>query len=341
VELLPTYKSYLKAAGGIFSETPLQVAYYKSKSMKNLVDSFIRQHQIDLIYVHLFRMAPYVEHYKGIYKIIDFTDVVSGHLERSIPFRSWMDKQIYSIEWPRIRAYEKEVSRKFDECWVISEREAKLLSDFSPSANIKIVPNGVDLSLFKPSEDDKGDHLVFVGHLKSAYNVDAILHFCEQILPRVKKVIPSVKLYIVGPQPHRKIRAMVEKESVVITGYVEDLCGLLNKSKIFVAPFRFCSGIQNKILEAMATGLPVVCTSVANEGLGAGPGDGILIADDPKTFSEYLIELLKDDQRRKELGTHARQFVRCNFDWNKVVQRVDEIENFIFTNYPSPKNKLN
>jgi len=281
-------------------------------------------------------MAYYVEEcQQGIYKVLDFTDVISNHLERSIKFRSWLERQIYSVEWLRIKEYEKKISRKFDECWVISRKEAEILSNFSPLANVKIVPNGVDLELFKPIKDNKDDRLIFVGYLRSAYNVDAILFFCRQILPRVKKAFPSVKFYVVGDQPPRKIRALAKEGNVVVTGFVDDLCGLLNKSKIFVAPFQFSSGVQNKILEAMASGLPVVCTSLTNEGLGATPNEEILIADDPKKFSDYLIELLTDDKRREKIGLQAREFVKRNFDWNRVVQRIEEIGNFIFTNRPS------
>lgn len=335
VEHLPTYKSCIKAAWGIFSKTPLQVAYYKSKNMKHVVDSFIRQNQIDLIYVHLFRMAHYVEYHEGIYKILDFTDVISNHLEKSIKFRSWLDRQLYSVEWLRIKAYEKKISQKFDECWVISRREAELLSGFSPLANVKIVPIGVDSKLFKPIEDDKDDLLIFVGYLRSAYNVDAILFFCRQILPRVKKAFPSVKFYVVGDHPHRKIRTLAKEGNIVVTGFVKDLCGLLNKSKIFVAPFRFSSGIQTKILEAMATGLPVVCTSMANEGLGATPNEEILVADDPEEFANYIINLLDDDRRREKIGLRAREFVKKHFNWNKVAQRIEELGNRICVNRPS------
>jgi sugar transferase (PEP-CTERM/EpsH1 system associated) len=329
VELLPPYKSYLNAARSIFSRMPLQIAYYQSKNMQKLVDLFLRQHQIDLIYVHLFRMAPYVEDCRNIYKTLDLTDVVSGHLERSLPFRSWLDRQLYSIEWRRIRSYEKMISEKFDECWVISETEAKLLSSFSSANNVKIIPNGVDFYYFTPVEAEKKCQLIFVGYLKSAYNVDAILFFSKHIFPLVKKVIPDVNFCIVGTNPHHRIRNLATVEGIKVKGFVEDLGGILNSSKVFVAPFRFCSGIQNKILEAMAAGLPVVCTTIAAEGINAGPNEGLLVANDPKEFSEYLIDLLRNDQKRKELGCSARQFVQKHYSWDYAVQRINEIESIL------------
>ena len=308
---------------------PLQVAYYSSGRMKDAVDNFIRQNEIDLIYVHLFRMAHYVEHIRGVYKILDMTDIVSEHLERSIKFRSWPDRQVYSVERLRIKEYEKRIAERFDECWVISRREAEILLGFSPLVNVKIIPNGVDLELFKPRQVDKDNRLVFVGHLRSAYNVDAVVFFCDEILPRVKESVPSVRLYVVGSRPHRKIKQRARQGTVVATGFVEDLCGFLNKSKIFVAPFRFASGIQNKILEAMATGLPVVTTSPGNEGLGAKPDEEIVIADDPEEFSTRLVYLLRDDKRREEIGLKAREFVKREFTWNRAAERIQEVQQII------------
>lgn len=331
VEYLPAYRSWLKATPGIFSKKPLQVAYYSSRRMGRIVNSFMQQNKIDLIFVHLFRMAQYVEKVRDIYKILDMTDVVSQHLERSIKFRSWPGKQIYSSEWLRIKEYEKRITMRFDECWVISNREAEALLNISPLSKVKIIPNGVDVELFKPQQQDKDDRLSFVGYLSSAYNVDAILFFYEEILPQVKKSIPTVKFYVAGNRPHHKITKLARDGDMVITGFVDDLCGFLNKSKIFVAPFRFASGIQNKILEAMSTGLPVVTTSVANEGLGAVPDEEILIADTPKEFSAQIVHLLRDDRRREEIGLKARGFVKKKFNWDRVAERVKEVEQGTFS----------
>jgi sugar transferase (PEP-CTERM/EpsH1 system associated) len=337
-ECLPRYQSLVNAARGVFSNNPLQVAYYGSERMRRTVASFIDRSTIDLIYVHLFRMAPYAENGKGIYKVLDFTDIVSEHLRSSIRFRSWGDKRIHSLEWARIRNYEIKMSQKFDECWVISHKEAELLSRLSPEANVQIVPNGVDFHSFKPMPGDKSDQLIFVGHLSSAYNVDAVLFFCREILPRVKKSIPWVKFCIVGRSPHGKIRRLADQRTTIVTGFVEDLCGLLNKSKVFVAPFRFASGIQNKILEAMASGLPVVATSIANEGLRATPNEEILIADDPEMFSNLLIELLTDGNRREKIGARAREFVEKNFNWNASANRIREIERVVSSTSRQPRH---
>lgn len=327
VEHLPPHKSEMKAALGLFSEWPLQVAYYQSKNMKKRIDTFLNQKPVDLIYVHLFRMASYVQQRENPYRLVDLTDVISSEIERSLEYRAGLNKWIYSLELARIREYERRISAEFDECWVISQNDADILKKLSPRSSIAVIPNGVDMSFFRPLDNNtKKKIVIFVGHLRVAHNVDAVLYFYHNIFPLVTREHPETKFYVVGADPHSKIKRLSEDPRVVVTGYVPNLNDYLNMARVFVAPLRFSTGIQNKILEAMAAGLPVVCSSLANEGLKATVGEEIMVADDPSDFANLVSELVGCPEKAEFLATKGRAFVQKNTSWKLAVDRIGEIE---------------
>lgn len=327
---LSRLSSEIKAALRIFSHIPLQISYYKSKIMQKQIDAFIHKKEINVIYVHLFRMAPYVEHYSNIHKILDLTDIISTEIERSMKYRSGLNKKIYSLELPRLRQYEKRLSAKFEESWVISEAEAKILRDLSPEANVKIITNGVDLDCFKPRNRlEKKESIIFVGNLQVAHNIDAVLFFYEKIFPHISYEYPNIKFYIIGADPHQSIKNLAKDQRVVVTGFVENLNRYLNESLVFVAPLRFSAGIQNKILEAMSSCLPVVCTALANEGIKARNGEEILIADNPIEFANLVMHLIRNSEKRKSLGIAGRRFVETKFSWDHALARLSEIKELI------------
>jgi sugar transferase (PEP-CTERM/EpsH1 system associated) len=329
---LSRLSSMIKAVLGIFSHTPLQISYYKSKKMKKEIERFLLEKEINVIYVHLFRMAPYVEHRSNIYKVLDLTDVISIEIERSMKYRKGLNKKIYSLESPRLRQYEKRMAAKFDETWVISETEAKILRDLSPDAHIEIVTNGVDLDYFKPEENcEKKQRIIFVGNLQVAHNIDAVLFFYEKIFPYILQKYPEIRFYVVGADPHQKIKSLSKDHRVVVTGFVRNLNQYLNEALIFVAPLRFGAGVQNKILEAMASGLPVVCTSLANQGIKAKNEKEILIADNPIEFGNLILDLIDNADKSRLMGIAGRKFVAAKFNWDHALARFSEVEELIYS----------
>lgn len=320
--LLPPFASNFQAVFGLLDKIPLQVSYYRSNKMFREVKRMMDENKYDVIYVHLFRMAPYVLNCKDVYKIVDLTDVVSKEIELSISHRSGIKKWIYNVEFPRIRSYETKISSEFDETWVISKYESELLRKYSPYSKIEVVPNGVDTDCFKPLNLEKDSfRLIFVGNLQIDHNIDAILYFYKEIFPVIKRKIPQTKFYIVGASPDYRLNSLAKDKNVIITGLVGDLNLYLNQANIFVAPMRFSAGVQNKILEAMSAGLPVVCTDLANQGIKATPEREILIANNPLHFAEQLLYLSENSERCKAIGLNAREFVKSNFDWKAVVEK--------------------
>jgi sugar transferase (PEP-CTERM/EpsH1 system associated) len=295
--------------------------------MRRLVDDLITTSSFDAAYVHLFRMAPYVAHHSHLYRIVDLTDVISREIDLSLPHRSPVSRAVYRLERGRIGRYERWVAEKFEETWLISESDRKALVQSCPTANIRVVPNGVDLELFHPTDQPRtSDTLIFVGHLRVLHNIDAATCLARDIMPLVQKEVPGCTLNIVGADPAPQVQQLGQSPAVTVTGYVEDLNGYLNQADVFVAPLRFAAGIQNKVLEAMAAGRPVVTTSLVNEGLGAQPDHELLIADDAQTMAQQIVVLLTNPLLREQIGGAGRRFVEQRYSWSHAVDRMRTIQ---------------
>lgn len=327
VVLMERRQSVLSAASNVWRRQPLQTLYYRSGAMNRLVDDVLTARRFDAAYVHLFRMAPYITHHSELYRVVDLTDVISREIGRSLRFRKPLSRLIYRIERPRIARYERWVARSFEETWLISEADGAALAADCPEANIQVVTNGIDTNEFHPTgARAEPDSLVFVGHLRVPHNVDAACHLAEDILPLVRRDVPTATLRIVGANPAPSVQRLGRMPDVTVTGFVPDLNAALNRSAVFVAPLRFAAGVQNKVLEAMATARPVVTTSLVNEGLRAKPGHHLLIADDPESTAGQVVGLLRDEGFRREIGRAGMAFVREKYSWEQAVERMRAIE---------------
>jgi glycosyltransferase involved in cell wall biosynthesis len=283
--------------------------------------------EFDAAYVHLFRMAPYVANHSHLYRIVDLTDVISREISRSLPYRGFIWRLIYRLERPRIQRYECLVARISDETWLISEADRRVLTAACPTANIRVVGNGVDFGRFYPTgQPPEPDSLIFVGHLGVFHNVDAAVHLARDILPLVRRRMPDCQLRLVGAHPARQVQRLADDPAVTVTGFVPDLNSVLNQSAVFVAPLRFAAGVQNKVLEAMATARPVVTTSVVNAGLGAQAGEEVLVGEDLETIAHHIVTLLRNEELRTRIGQAGLCFVQQKYTWDHVVERMREIE---------------
>jgi polysaccharide biosynthesis protein PslH len=158
------------------------------------------------------------------------------------------------------------------------------------------------------------------------HNIDALTFMVHDILPLIRAKIHDCRLIIIGAGESKRVRELAQADDVIISGYVIDLNDALNKAAIFVAPLRFSAGVLNKVLEAMAAGVPVVATSNVAAGLGAEPGREILVADQAQAFATKVINLVEDRQHQRALGLAGRRFVEERFSWHVAVQRMKEIE---------------
>jgi len=320
---LPSALSWLRAAQAIPGRFPLQAAYYRSTRMRERVDATLRRVRPHIVVTHLFRMAPYaLPHLSGRGRarwVLDLTDVISAGIERSMPFRRGADRWLYEMEGPRIRDYEAAVAPRFHECWVISQAEARHLARIAPEAAVRVVPNGMDRERLRAPVTRAPARLLFLGYHDVFHNRDAVRFLVHEIFPRVRAAVPDAVLAIAG-KGSEQVRPWAERvPGVRVLGFVNDPEDELARSTVFVAPHRFAAGVQNKVVQALASGTPVVTTPAVRAGLEPVP-DGILrVGEDADALAAHAIALLEDAATAGSLGALGRAWARARFTWDASV----------------------
>jgi len=318
-------KSVITTGLNIWRKLPLQTLYYKSGQAQKVIDQKLASENYDAIIVHLFRMVQFVEK-SDVYKIVDFTDVISAEIKRSLSFRKGISKIIYNLEYKRIGAYEKEASLACDECWFISDNDANLMRQFSPKAKIHTVGMEAGTESLNSLHPPSGYKIAFLGNMKVYHNIDAALFLANEVLPIIQQTIPDAELLIIGADPTEDILKLNAQPNITVTGFVEDLNVALNEGSVFVAPLRFSAGTQTKVLAAMATGRPVVTTKNVANGLGAVHEEHCLIAETAENIAAATIRFLENKEERISFGLRGQALVNNNWTWNALFDRMKAIE---------------
>jgi sugar transferase (PEP-CTERM/EpsH1 system associated) len=307
------------AALALLAGNPFSVASFYSRRLKKKIAQKLRSEKFDIILVFSSAMAGYVRHVSTSPKVMDFVDVDSELWRLYADYHPIPLSWIYRLEAERLARYEEEAARIFDYSVFVSEKEADLFRQRVNDRPVTVVPNGIDLDYFAPSEGEFPHAgppvVVFIGTMDYFPNVDAVRYFCQEIFPLVRQCLSEVHFYIVGRNPTRPVKKLGRKPRVTVTGSVSDVRPYLARAGAMVAPFRLARGIQNKILEAMAFGVPVVGTSTAFQGLEKAEMDGVRVADDPEKFAQELIALLKDPGWRRQCVDQARDYVQRYHQW--------------------------
>lgn len=324
VVFLPRIQSYINCILGLLKGQPLQISYYKSKRMAELIKEKINQKKIDLIFVHLIRMAEYVKDIP-IYKILDMTDAQSLNYLRAMAHTTGKWSIIHRFEKDLVFDYEQKIWRYFCKTFVVSPVDQVYLKKFNKEFNVEVLPNGVDIEKYPfKLNDHENTQLCFLGNMRTFPNTDAAVWFAKEIFPLVKKEVPSAKFYVVGAEPSRQVLALKKLPDIIVTGKVESVNEYVWNSAVSVAPIRVGAGVQNKILESMALGTPVVTTSVGLEGIEVTKGKDILVADNPSEFAQAVVKILKDRDLRIKISKNARRLIEEKYTWENALRRLDE-----------------
>ena len=226
------------------------------------------------------------------------------------------------LQWLKLRSFERQVCRRADRVVAVSQADAKALRALDPAVRPFVVPNGVDLERCRPGLSPlpglARPCLVFVGKMDFRPNIDAVLWFARQVLPRLWSRRPDVGFYVVGQSPSPRLSVLRREPRIVITGWVDDPRPYIAGAEVYVVPLRVGGGTRLKVVEAMAMGAAMVSTSLGVEGLGAVDGRQLLLADDPHGFAQRILELLDDADRRRRLGLAARAFVEERYGWERI-----------------------
>jgi sugar transferase (PEP-CTERM/EpsH1 system associated) len=316
----------LRSLSGLLTGDALSVPYYADSRMRAWVERSLAEKRIDRIMVYSSTMAQYVETCSGIPRIIDFVDVDSEKWRQYADRRSWPMNWIYRREGERLLAFDRRIARSFDRSFFVSEAEAALFARLAPETaeRVGFFDNGVDTEFFRHSADFANPYpaganiLVFTGAMDYWANVDAVTWFAENVFPDLRRTLPTVRFFVVGARPTPAVKALERVEGITVTGGVKDIRPYLQFADCAVAPLQIARGVQNKVLEAMAMGKPVVASPGAMEGIAALEGLDTTVAEAPADWTRALLPRLAQplDSRRN------RAFVETRYGWASHLSRL-------------------
>ncbi len=296
---------------------PLQCGYFHNPKAARQVDELIERHKPDMLFGQLLRVAEYLRH-KDLPKTLDYQDAFSAGMKRRHDIGSWLMKPIYGMEYRRLSRYEKAIFDDFDVKTIISKPDRDLIPH-PKRDEILIIPNGVDHDFFKPMEREKRYDIVFTGNMSYAPNVNAVDYLANDILPKVWQRIPEAKMYIAGASPDPRVKK-VGSDRIIVSGWLDDIRDAYAQSRVFIAPMRIGTGLQNKLLEAMSMGLPAITTPLANGSLGAQPGKEILVGSNADELAQHIITLLTDPTKASQIAQAGFDFTNRVYDWGKSTE---------------------
>lgn len=323
---LSPYRARLRACQALLQGQPFTLGYFNEEALRRRVDELVRRNAIDLAMVFCSGMAQFVESAGHLPRILHFADLDSQKWKEYSRQAHFPQRWVYAAESRRLLRYERQLANSFDHCFVCTRSELNDFRRLAGEANVTYLANGVDLAYFQPvASSPPPASLVFTGVMDYPPNVDGVTWFCQEIFPRIRQHVPEATFTICGARPTRAVRDLANLPGVAVTGRVPDVRPYLSAASVAVVPLRICRGIQNKVLEAMAMGLPVVTTPAAYEGIEAEPGTDLLVAQDADAFAMRVCELIGDVGARKRLGRAARTCVQLNYRWDVPLERLDAV----------------
>lgn len=341
---LPTWRSLFNVITTLPTTTPLQATYSWQKELAEscveLIAKTKEEAPFDAVHIEHLRGARYGLYLKeqlpklGLHipVVWDSVDCITYLFDQAAMLSErTASRWLTRFELGRTRRYEGFLIQQFDQVLVTSQLDKQafrsLLKKDEPEPQIAVLPNGVDLAYFAPREEltRKNATLVISGKMSYHANVTMVLHLVKEIMPFVWERNPEVSLWIVGKDPAREIMELTQNRAITVTGTVEDLRPYLQTATIAVAPIQYGAGIQNKVIEAMACGTPVIATPKAVSALDVVPGRDLIVANEPKEYAESILGLLGDKEAQKRIGKAGRSFVEENHNWDHIAAQLEEI----------------
>jgi polysaccharide biosynthesis protein PslH len=314
----------LKALPYLLTRTALTLPYFYSAELAAAIRGALRTRSYDRIFVYCSSMAQYLKGVEGIPTVIDLVDVDSDKWTQYAGFSRFPFSAIYRREGRALETYEREICGRSSCAVVTTEREAQLMRRITASA-VHVVPNGVDTNYFDPAavpREATVPTVIFTGDMSYFPNQDAVIFFAKEVLPLIRRSVEGARFLIVGRNPSKSVMELREIDGVEVTGFVPDVRTYLAKAHVAVAPFRIAAGIQNKILEAMAYGLPVVATSRTRRGLSAETADLVAMGDTAQELCAETITLLKDSEFAARRSLEGRRCVKAVYRWEISLQHL-------------------
>ncbi len=303
---------------GCFDQKPFQIHYFYHKFAQKRIDTLIENFMPAHLFCQLIRTAEYARRYQLIPSTIDYMDAFSTGIKRRIGSSIPILKPIFQTEYERLKSYEKECFGLFDHHTIISEQDRDLI-EHPKRSNIAILKNGVDTAYFHHASHEKKYDAVFVGNMSYPPNVQAAIYLATQIFPAVRKHKPHFELLLAGANPTARIKGLAQ-DGIHVSGWMNDIREAYWSSRVFIAPMQIGTGMQNKLLEAMACALPCITSSLALKAIQAEPDREVLLANSVEENVASLMQLLDDDKLHTQISTNGLSFVKAHYSWNTNAQ---------------------
>lgn len=309
--------------GAVFRpELPFQVALYQnaafSRKLREIHGSY------DRIIANHIRTAKYLDSFEKNNVILDLHDAISYNYKNAIHVSSGLKRLLYQLEYRRVLSYECRCTRLFPNTVLISENDRQWLSEHGADvSHLHLIPLAVRDDIPVPKKDySKDRHAVaFLGKMSYQPNADAVRWFMKEVFPKLLIKEPELQFYIIGVEPPRDIQSFNEDPNVTVTGFLEDPFRLLSGMKLSIVPIRNGAGTQNKLLESMKLGVPVIASPIASSGIGASPGQDFLVADTPEDYVGKIEALLHSAALRESIGQAGKRYVEQNYSWEHLIQK--------------------
>jgi sugar transferase (PEP-CTERM/EpsH1 system associated) len=315
----PKWRGALSAARGLLSSDPLQMWYFRSKALAEKVKQVIAEERIEMAYGYHLRSGQYLAELDSIPRVLAIQPAQILHFGRRYELtHNPLMRAVYGMEYRRLIGYEVELAKRFDSCLLISDKDRDAIDPEHRLNNVFYNPHGTDVHLLAPPDDviREENSLVFSGAMYMDTNSDAVLHFCREILPLIWAKRPETRFTIVGKRPPKSVLKLAEDPRVVVTGFVDDVRPYLWKASVGVNPMRMAAGMQNKLLEGLAAGLPMVISPEANEGIRAPEGRAVLIGRTPEEFAAHVLTLLSNKSLANSLAQEGLAYVQAEWSWD-------------------------
>jgi polysaccharide biosynthesis protein PslH len=316
---LPRWRAIANVASrALFSQTPLQILYYGSAEYAARVREVARDRSFDVVHAFTLRVSPYVEPV-GRPTLLEAVDSMTLRMQRNVEVERAPRRWLYAEERRRVGAFERSCVTEV----VVAARED---AAYFPRASVHVIPNGVDPDMFSPaSRLAEVPTIVFSGTMSYPPNVRAVRWFANNCFPRIRERVPDARFVIAGKAPTREVTRLDAREGVTVTGFVDSMPQVLRRARVAVAPMLSGAGIQNKVLEAMACGLPVVATPYAAAAIDAVAGRDLVVAEGSDAFIASVVELLEDSAGAGAIGARAREAVVAHHGWGAAAGQIERL----------------
>ena len=308
----------------------LTIPWFRSRKIQEGIAGWLALGLPRLAFAYSSSMGQYLLQHLSelstVHKIMHFAELDSDKWAQYATQKAWPGSWVYSREARLLLSFERELAQAMDLNLVVSQVEKELFERRIPGAPVAILRNGVDLQHFSVTKEVHREPatLIFTGVMDYHPNVDGVLHFARKLWPSIREASPEARFLVVGANPSAEIRALNGKDGIEVSGRVDSTVPWFERASIAIVPLRIARGIQNKVLEAMAMGLPVVATPKAFQGIQAQAGEDIFVAEDDATFVSSVLDLLASSELRSKMGTRARQAMEASYRWPVILSRLDD-----------------